>query len=66
MNAEKITIDALLGVGYDTDTVGAVTGMAAGILYGKDGIPERWMDRLQKRDELEQYARDFAACYPES
>ena len=66
MNAEKITIDALLGVGYDTDTTGAVTGMAAGILYGQDGIPQRWMDRLQKRDELEQYARDFAACYPES
>ena len=58
MNAEKITIDALLGVGYDTDT--------AGILYGRDGIPQRWMDRLQKRDELEQYARDFAACYSES
>ena len=55
MNAEKITLGALLGVGYDTDT--------AGILYGQAGIPQRWMDRLQKREELERYARDFAACY---
>ena len=47
MNAEKITIGALLGVGYDTDTAGAVTGMAAGILYEQDGNPQRWMDRLQ-------------------
>lgn len=52
-----------VNLGYDTDTAGAVTGMAAGILYRQDGIPERWMDRLQKREELERYARDFAACY---
>ena len=55
-----------VNLGYDTDTAGAVTGMAAGILYGHDGIPQRWMDRLQKREELERYARDFAACYSES
>ena len=55
-----------VNLGYDTDIAGAVTGMAAGILYGEDGIPQRWMDRLQKREELERYARDFAACYPET
>jgi ADP-ribosylglycohydrolase len=60
------TLLKAVNLGYDTDTAGAVTGMAAGILYGRNGIPQRWMDRLQKRDELENYARDFAACYPET
>ena len=54
-----------VNLGYDTDTAGAVTGMAAGILYGKDQIPARWMERLQKREELERYAEAFAACFPE-
>ena len=38
--------------GYDADTVGAVTGMMAGAMYGYKSIPKRWLKALVKRDEL--------------
>jgi len=38
--------------GGDADTVGAVTGMIAGRLYGYDTIPKRWIDALVQHDKL--------------
>ena len=38
--------------GGDADTVGAVTGMIAGRLYGYSNIPKRWLEKLHKHDEL--------------
>lgn len=38
--------------GYDADTVGAVTGMMAGAMYGYSSIPKRWLKALVKHDEL--------------
>ena len=52
-----------VNLGYDTDTAGAGTGTAAGILYGAEGIPKRWLDVLRRREFLEGTARDFAACF---
>ena len=36
----------------DADTVAAVTGQLAGALYGLNGIPDRWLDRLAWKDRL--------------
>ena len=38
--------------GGDADTVGAVTGMIAGRIYGYDSIPQRWLDKLVDHDKL--------------
>jgi len=38
--------------GGDADTVGAVTGMIAGRLYGYKSIPKRWLQWLHKHDEI--------------
>lgn len=38
--------------GGDADTVGAVTGMIAGRIYGYDTIPQRWLDKLVQHDKL--------------
>lgn len=41
--------DALLkcvNCGYDTDSSGATLGSILGILYGKDGIPEQWVEPI--------------------
>lgn len=48
--------DAVLkavNLGKDTDTVAAVAGALAGIIYGIDGIPSDWMDSLRGKDIIE-------------
>ena len=54
------TIRTAINLGYDTDTVGAVTGMAAGILYGTSNIPERWRKELRGEELLLKTAIEFA------
>ena len=36
----------------DADTVAAVAGQLAGALYGLNGIPEPWLERLVWKDRL--------------
>lgn len=48
--------DAVLkavNLGSDTDTVAAVTGGLAGIMYGFKGIPEEWIEGLRGKDTIE-------------
>lgn len=48
--------DAVLkavNLGNDTDTVGAVTGGLAGILYGYSGIPGEWIDALREKELID-------------
>lgn len=49
-----------VGLGGDSDTSGAVTGTAAGILYGLEKVPERWVLRLQGIGLLLATADSFA------
>ncbi len=42
-----------VNLGDDTDTVGAVTGGLAGILYGYSGIPGEWIDVLRKKELID-------------
>lgn len=49
--------------GGDADTVGAVTGMIAGRIYGYSAIPQRWLDKLVKHDELLGMAEDLYNLY---
>lgn len=58
-------IRTAVGLGYDTDTSAAVAGMAAGILYGANHIPERWKKALRSEDVLLKTAEEFAeAVHP--
>jgi ADP-ribosyl-[dinitrogen reductase] hydrolase len=43
--------------GGDTDTVGAVAGAIAGARFGDDSLPDRWLEVLQYRDDLELLAK---------
>uniref|UniRef100_UPI00155D8CA8 ADP-ribosylglycohydrolase family protein n=1 Tax=Desulfosarcina cetonica TaxID=90730 RepID=UPI00155D8CA8 len=48
--------DCLIGVvnqGGDADTTGAIAGMIAGAFYGIDGIPRRWLKRLDPKVRTE-------------
>lgn len=47
--------DAVLkavNLGDDTDTVGAVTGGLAGLLYGFESIPEHWMNKIARANDI--------------
>lgn len=43
---KRYAVLAAVNLGDDTDTVGAITGGIAGIIYGLDAIPEEWVAKL--------------------
>lgn len=48
--------DAVLkavNLGNDTDTVAAVAGGLAGIIYGLEGIPSEWIDKLRGKEVID-------------
>ena len=42
-----------VNLGHDSDTVTAVSGQLAGALYGRAGIPQRWLEKLVSRKQIE-------------
>lgn len=48
-----------VNLGSDTDTIGALTGAAAGILYGIKDIPNNWLNDLLKFDYLVSYSNKY-------
>lgn len=49
----KEAIIGAINLGNDTDTIAAITGSMTGILYGYNSIPQEWLDKLAKRDYIE-------------
>lgn len=43
---------AAVNLGDDADTTGAVYGQLAGAYYGASAIPEEWLQKLAKRDQI--------------
>ena len=63
--AEAVLLAANLGA--DSDTVAAITGQLAGAIYGKEGIPEHWIERLAWSHQIETMALELttpAGWYP--
>ena len=58
-NSYEEIIIAAINLGQDTDTIGGIAGAMAGIIYGIDSIPKRWLDKLIRRDYLEDLAIKF-------
>ncbi len=48
-----------VNLGEDTDTVAAVAGGLAGMLYRVSGIPKEWLNQLARRDYIEKLCEDF-------
>ena len=58
-NDYKEAIIASTNIGQDTDTIGAITGSMAGIIYGYDSIPKEWLNELKKKDYLIELASKY-------
>lgn len=54
------TILSAVNMGEDTDTTGAVTGGLAGIIYGIDNIPIKWINNLAKVSEIKLLAEKLS------
>lgn len=57
-NYEDTILEAI-NLGDDTDTVAAIAGSMAGILYGYDSFPKEWKETLLKREYLIDLANRF-------
>ncbi|MDD2434827.1 MAG: ADP-ribosylglycohydrolase family protein [Bacilli bacterium] len=55
----KQAIIGSINLGDDTDTVGAICGSLAGIIYGFDEIPDRWLNKILRKEYLLELANKF-------
>ena len=53
---------AAISLGLDADTTACVFGALAGAHYGVGAIPDRWLDAVQQRDLLEEFAQRLHAA----
>ena len=56
--AEEAIVKAV-NLGDDADTVGAVTGGLAGLYYGYDALPQRWLSKLKHRDKIDNLIKEL-------
>ena len=49
-----------VNLGGDADTTGCVTGAIAGLYYGYHGIPEEWIHKIMKHNEIDDLAQRLA------
>jgi ADP-ribosyl-[dinitrogen reductase] hydrolase len=54
MNAKdyREVVFSSTNIGNDTDTIGAIAGSMAGIIYGVNSIPNSWLNKLLRKDYL--------------
>lgn len=57
-NFEDTILEAI-NLGNDTDTIAAITGSMAGIIYGINSMPEEWLNTLIKKDYVLNLAETF-------
>ena len=58
-NNYKDAVLKAVNLGDDTDTVGALTGALAGLIYGINDIPTNWLNRLQRKDYLDEMVNKY-------
>ncbi|WP_022853912.1 ADP-ribosylglycohydrolase family protein [Thermodesulfatator atlanticus] len=51
-NSYTNTVLTAVNLGGDTDTLGAVTGGLAGIYYGCEGLPEKWISKIIRVEDI--------------
>lgn len=60
-NSYKDAVLLAVNLGDDSDTMGVVTGSLAALIYGLNSIPEEWLDKLARRDDIKDLAERLGA-----
>lgn len=58
-NFKKAILKAI-NLGDDTDTVGTITGSLAGIYYGMNKIPKKWLVKIVNKNEVDDLIYKFS------
>ena len=58
-NNFKDAVLKAVNLGGDTDTIAAITGSMAGVLYGLESIPAEWINSLQNKELVFKSIEDF-------
>ena len=59
----KDAIIKAINLGEDTDTIGAITGSIAGLIYGYDTFPKELLSKLRRLDYLEELSNNFEQVF---
>ena len=62
-NTFEDAVVTAVNLGKDTDTIGAITGSINGIIYGMESIPERWLNKLKKKEYIENLSEQFIGMF---
>ncbi len=52
-----------INLGEDTDTTGAVVGGLAGLFYGVDSIPKKWIETIARKNDIEDLTNKLSDKY---
>ncbi len=58
-NSYEEAVLRAVNLGEDTDTTATVAGGLAGVWYGPDDIPSKWLAQLARQTDLEDLFHDF-------
>lgn len=59
-NSYEETVLKAVNLGGDTDTTGAIAGGLAGIYYGIDNIPKKWIENLVRANDIKDLAEKLS------
>jgi ADP-ribosylglycohydrolase len=52
-----------INLGNDTDTTATVVGGVAGLVYGLDNVPEKWLNTLARKNDILKLSEEFSKAY---
>lgn len=58
-NSYNESIIGAINLGGDTDTIGAIVGSIAGIIYGYNSISGKWLSKLKNKEYLDMIIEKF-------
>ena len=62
-NNYQDVIKTAISLGRDTDTTACVAGGIAGLYYGFEAIPEKWIEQLKGREMVDPLIKQLFTCH---